>query len=334
MQRSLAENVKLYAFPSTFLIPFLIEPWVTIYVPMKIGRLLVRTHKEIQGRLAESYYELCVFDLGRYADILLNVFLGILVFWFPGGYINILFYGMAASHTWIYCFDHYKVLHCIPLTKIVSKEVDDWAQVMMAGLCGMILAALVFKSNCEPYNMHGYCMKSWDLIFFSVFAGVAHFLFHCFLLGTLVPYLGGKIEARRLEREDQRLEMEKVDKKTFEEVALSDPYTWFSANPVHCLRSKFVHEDGKDGKGFCRFASPGKEHLLMENKEINCYFTSDEAEVEDFDEKDNMKNFGRFVHRGVTEAGHALVDKGKDVVAKIRSKPSNSDVTESKSEPP
>ena len=31
------------------------------------------------------------FDLGRYADILLNVFLVILIFYFPGGYIGTLF---------------------------------------------------------------------------------------------------------------------------------------------------------------------------------------------------------------------------------------------------
>lgn len=301
MQRSLAENVKLYAFPSTFLIPFLIEPFVTIYVPLKLGHLIVRTHREIQGRLAESYYELCVFDLGRYADILLNVFLGILVFWFPGGYIRILFYGMAGSHLWIYCFDHYKVLHCIPLTKIVNKGVDDWAQVMMAGLCGMILSALVFKSNCEPYNFHGYCLQGYDLIYATVFAGVSHFILHCFLLGTLVPLLGGKIEAKRLEKEDPSIQ-QAIDKVTFKECAEAEAFSWFSSNPVHCLRSKFLHKNTPH----CRFVSPGKEHFLELNPSINCYFESAEAEVEDFDEGDNVRNLGETLKRGVTETFNKL----------------------------
>jgi hypothetical protein len=302
MQRSLAENVKLYAFPGTMLIPFLIEPIVTIYVPLKIGRLVVRTHREIQGRLAESLYELCIFDLGRYADILLNIFLGILIFWFPGGFTCILFYGMAGSHAWIYCFDHYKVLHCIPLTKIVSKEVDDWAQVIMAGLCGMILSALVFKSNCEPYNMHGYCMQGYDLIYATVFAGVGHFVLHLFLLGTLVPYLGDKIEQRRLAAGDQK-EKDAIDNMTFDQVATDEAFTWFSSNPVHCLRSKFVHKDAP----YCRYVSPGKEHLLEQNTKINCYFTDKEAEVEDFDEKDNIKNFASFTHQAA-----------KDIYARIK----------------
>jgi hypothetical protein len=296
MQRSLAENVKLYAFPSTFLIPFLIEPIATIYAPFKLGQLIVRTHREIQGRLAESYYALCIFDLGRYADILLNVFLGILVFWFPGGYTCILFYGMAGSHLWIYCFDHYKVLHCIPLTKIVSKEVDEWAQVIMAALCGMILSALVFKSNCEPYNMHGYCMQGYDLIYATVFAGLGHFVLHLFLLGTLVPYLGDKIEQRRLAADDAN-ERQKIDDLTFEDIAKDDAYTWFNSNPVHCLRSKFVHTD----KPYCRYASPGKEHLLEVNEKINCFFSDKEAEIEDYDEKDNVRNFGSFVKQGAKD---------------------------------
>lgn len=47
-------------------------------------------------------------DIGRYADILLNIILGILIFYFPGGYTWTLFLGMAASHVWIYLFDYYK----------------------------------------------------------------------------------------------------------------------------------------------------------------------------------------------------------------------------------
>merc|ERR550514_2267135 len=55
MQRLLGENTYSYAFPSTFLIPFLIEPFITIYVPLKIGILIVRSHPEIAGGAAEEY---------------------------------------------------------------------------------------------------------------------------------------------------------------------------------------------------------------------------------------------------------------------------------------
>lgn len=55
MQRSLAENTYAYAFPSTYLIPFLIEPFPTILAPLWIGRLIVRSHPEVQGLDAEEW---------------------------------------------------------------------------------------------------------------------------------------------------------------------------------------------------------------------------------------------------------------------------------------
>merc|ERR1719327_2370329 len=142
MQRSLGENTYAYAWPSTFFLCFVLEPFVTIWIPHYIGKIVVRTHPEINGTCAEAYMAAFEFDMGRYADILLNVFLGILIFWFPGGYIWSLFYGMSFSHVVIYAFDHYRVLNVIPSVKIVSKQVDWWAQVCMVGCCGMILGCL------------------------------------------------------------------------------------------------------------------------------------------------------------------------------------------------
>merc|ERR1719158_1639802 len=149
MQRSLGGNTYAYAFPSTFLIPFLIEPIVTVLVPYQLGRLIIRTHNEIKGEDAEAYIAAFDFDLGRYADILLNVFLGILIFYFPGGYTWSLFYGMFISHVVIYIFDHWRVLNVIPSVKIISRAVDWWAHVVLAACCALILSILVFKANCE-----------------------------------------------------------------------------------------------------------------------------------------------------------------------------------------
>merc|ERR1719456_1732942 len=156
MQRSLAENTYRYAWPSTFLVPFLIEPVITVLIPYQLGKLIIRTHSEIKGATAEAYLAAFEFDLGRYADILLNVFLGILIFYFPGGYTWSLFYGMFFSHIVIYVFDHWRVLDVIPSVKIVSMVVDWWAQVMLAACCAMIMMVLVFKANCESYS--GYCL--------------------------------------------------------------------------------------------------------------------------------------------------------------------------------
>merc|ERR550537_332573 len=84
MQRILAENTFAYSFPSTFLIPFLIEPFITIYFPLKAGQLLVSKHPKVVGWQAEGWLVAAPMEMGRYADILLNVVLGILIFYFPG----------------------------------------------------------------------------------------------------------------------------------------------------------------------------------------------------------------------------------------------------------
>merc|ERR1719453_2846804 len=47
MQRSLGGNTYAYAWPSTFFLCFVIEPFVTILVPLLIGRAIVRAHNEI-----------------------------------------------------------------------------------------------------------------------------------------------------------------------------------------------------------------------------------------------------------------------------------------------
>jgi len=265
MQRSLGENVYRYAWPSTFFLCFVLEPFVTIIVPYLIGRAIIRTHTEIQGACAEAYLAAFEFDLGRYADILLNVFLGILIFYFPGGYIWTLFFAMCFSHCFIYCFDHWRVLSVIPLVKITSMEADLAAQVVMGGCCAVILACLAFKANCESYS--GYCMQGSPLLITCTIVGLAHFLVHTLLVFYVVPKLG-------LDPVDLNSDHHLAT--TFQTAAGKEPRTWFSANPIHCLRSQLLHKD----EPHCRLAMWGKEHYLEVNPEIGCHFLDQAAATE------------------------------------------------------
>merc|ERR1719160_2406492 len=122
IQRSLAESAYAYAWPSTFLIPFLLEPFITIILPLYLGKWVLRSHREFRGRTAESNLAAAEFEMGRYADIVLNVTLGILIFFFPGGYTHSLFFFMAVSHVFIYYFDHYRVLRTIPACTFLSMR--------------------------------------------------------------------------------------------------------------------------------------------------------------------------------------------------------------------
>jgi len=265
MQRILAENVKAYCFPATFLIPFLIEPFITVYLPYKIGQCMVRTHPEWTGRDAELWMVAFEFDMGRYGDLLLNMLLGVLIFFFPGGYTLMLFFGMAFSHMYIYAFDHCRVIRTIPKCVYSNMQVDWWAQFMLAPITATILTALVYKANCQGW---GYCIRSMRLLEACTGAFFLHFAVHVLLLLKVVPALT-KTPTPSADLDDQ----------TFVDCAKEYPCSWFSANPIHCLRSKYIYEDSPP----CSYYILGKEHLQQVNEAINCYFQDDIAEEESYD---------------------------------------------------
>ena len=53
MQRILVGNTKRCYFPSTFLIPFIVEPTITANGPLLVGQWLVRNHPEWVDRDVE-----------------------------------------------------------------------------------------------------------------------------------------------------------------------------------------------------------------------------------------------------------------------------------------
>lgn len=323
MQRSLAENTFLYAFPSTFLIPFLIEPIITIWVPLKLGQLIVRTHPEIMGPAAEGWLVSAPMEMGRYADILLDVLLGLLIFYFPGGYTHTLFFAMAGSHVFIYAFDHYRVLRTIPSCIFASFDVEWCAQAMLAPCCGLILSVLVFKSNCEG---HGYCLQDKPLVAACTGAFILHTIVHWLLLIYVVPRFG--IQAKDALNTD-------IYKEVNEKLACS----WFSANPVHCLRSRYIYNHNPP----CGYFVSGKEHLLTANPAIGCFFNDECVEAEDFDDleimtsirstlgsgRDLLSKMGQSVKNVHNSAKTALSARSKATVSS-RSNASSDDVNVSK----
>mmetsp|Transcript_163213 Transcript_163213/g.518641 ORF Transcript_163213/g.518641 Transcript_163213/m.518641 type:complete len:948 (-) Transcript_163213:99-2942(-) len=254
MQRSLAENTYGYAFPSTYLIPFLIEPFPTIIAPLLLGRLLVRTHPEVQGKAAAEWVAMCPMEMGRYADLLLNAILGILIFYFPGGYTWRLFLAMAACHMWIYSFDHFRVLRAIPACTFASYDIEFAAQAILAPIIGIIAACLVFKSNCEP-GMH--CLTGPPLVGICTLGWLVHTVIHLAVLNYVIPMFG-KAQPEEDPAKDE----------TFTTLSSRMPCSWFTANPVHCLRSKHKYKHSPP----CSFFVVGKEQYMKTNEKIGCHF--------------------------------------------------------------
>jgi len=267
MQRIMAKSAYEYAWPSTFLIPFLIEPFALVIGPLVFGTWIVRSHPEITGKAAEDFLAAPPMDLGRYADIMLNMFLGMFFFYFPGGRTHNLFFGMVGAHLWIYAFDYVRVLRSMKAFYFASMTVEWWVQWVLGVGCGFILSCIVFKANCQGY---GYCLEGRNL--FAAWAGsfLLHVLVHTLLLTFWVPRWG-------LKDEDQVPHPEG----TYKDVNTRISCSWFNSNMVHCLRSKYIFEHDMP----CLYQQVGREHLLEINDELGCHFHCFPKASEEYDVK-------------------------------------------------
>lgn len=276
MQQELGREVYMFAWPATFLIPFLIEPLVTVYAPFKLMEYIVRSHREISHATAEAYLSAVPFDLSRYADINLNIMLAVLIFFFPGGYTLPLFAGLVFSHMFIYCYDQWRILRSSPSCYFSTMQVDWWVQWILSIPCGLILSALVFKARSGPadwlpalqedglqWGLHGFQRRidghlessaDAELLSEAAAAFLLHVIVHTLLLLYVVPLFG------RPDKEPSTQAYETCSRRLAS--------SFFSTNPVHCLRSSYVYGHSPP----CDFRVRGKEHLLRPNPKIGCYF--------------------------------------------------------------
>jgi hypothetical protein len=273
MQRELGENTVAYAWPATFLIPFLIEPLAAVFMPYMLMILLVRSHSDIHTAASEAYLASIPFDLSRYADIHLNVILAVLILFFPGGHNLTIFFGLAVAHVWIYVYDHVRVLRFCPGFTYASKDVDWWAQWMLAFPCALLLSIFTWKCNQDmEFKMSKMIFgplgdpqeSSIGILTMLVAAFLGHVWLHTWLLQTVVPMFGIKHECEGPED-------------TYRGCAERLPCSWFTSNPVHFLRSDYIYEHDPP----ITFCQQGKEHLLVKNEKVGQYFEDKIAQPED-----------------------------------------------------
>merc|ERR1712048_1233315 len=193
--------------------PFVAEPVFAIFIPYHIMMLLLRSHKGVRGREAEKSLEIFIpMDLARYGDLLLNVTLTSLMFFFPAGEMLKLLLALIISHTFVYCYDKYRVLRAVPAFCFAGTGADERAQNILVLPCGFIAACIVFKGHCmsmSPLWIDGYLLFA-----LCVTAFVLHVSVHLWLLNHIVPKFG--------RREKQQAS------ESYAEVATDTPCTWFS----------------------------------------------------------------------------------------------------------
>lgn len=275
MQRELGTNLKEYSFPGTFLIPFLLEPIVAVYLPWQIITLVVRARR-IGITAAEEFLRSTPYDLSRYADIHLNVILAVLILFFPGGYNMHMFFGLAASHIWIYLYDHFRALRFSPAFVYASMDVDFVAQWMFSLPCAFLLAAFLFKLEIEQDfaltkaafgpKLGDPEVSSTGVVLLLCLACLVHVAVHTWLLKRLVPLFGITPAASECPGESYR--------ECAERLACS----FITANPVHCLRSRYIHKHDPP----IAWCMKGKEHLMEYNPEVGQHFQDGMAETETY----------------------------------------------------
>merc|ERR1719409_381319 len=82
-----------------------------------------------------------------------------------------------------------------------------------------------------------------------------HIVVHIMLLLYVVPLFGAMCDDKQADD-------------TYKDMAQHVAATFFSTNPIHCLRSRFIHEHNPP----CNHWVPGKDHLMQQNEDIGSYF--------------------------------------------------------------
>jgi len=262
LPREVGSQYLFYAL-GTFPIPAIVEPWVTIYLPYQLMTLIVRSHR-ITGERAESYLGAFRMDLSRYADLLLNLILMSVAFFLPSGYIFQLFLLLVVSHIGIYCFDHWRVLRSVPSCIFTSLKVDKCAQVLLSIPCAVLLTNAVWRLRCEVFKGK-YCDDSAKLVRVCVLTFFGHIIIHVVIVLCVIPLFKKKVEPGTQNYKDH--------------CARRLPASWFSCNPIHCLRSKYHYKHNPP----CDYWVPGKEHLLRVNEDLGLYFHDVAMEGETFE---------------------------------------------------
>jgi len=266
MQKSVGKLLFAYCWPATFFVPFLAEPLIFLWLPRHIGMLFVRANAHLRGKLAEQALSRIVMDQTRYGDVLVNVVVVCFIPFFAPAYVLPAFGALVFSHAFIYLYDHYKVVRGVARFWFVGVDVNRKAQTLFSITNGLLLSAVVFKLNQmsgRKDRLGSGILQGYTLGACLALAFLSHCVVHVFVVGLVIP----RLAARQIQSDPSE---------TYAACARRTPCTWFSSNPVHCLRSKHVFRDNPP-QGF---HVVGKEASLRPNPKIGAHYDPAEQAAE------------------------------------------------------
>ncbi|CAE7752976.1 unnamed protein product [Symbiodinium sp. CCMP2592] len=254
LRAKLGERLYAYNFPSCFLLPFLCEALFTVILPYHVYSKLVGS-QPISQRGADACLLPITFDMARYADVVLNMTQATVSLFFSPGYVWPTFIFLFLSHLFVYAWDHYRVLRHVRQFRFSSYRTEKVAQRLLA-LPGASLAA------CVMFQLYQVQAVRPTTKFAAVVAlsapALLHIAFYMLVLEYAVPWLGRTAHVPAMQR--------------YSEVAKIFPGNFFNMNPVHCLRSRYLHNHHPP----CIFYQIGKEHLLEPNPKLGLFYSAPE----------------------------------------------------------
>lgn len=270
LQRAIFDQLFSYLYPGCLVLGFLAEPFALGFVPYFYYVAIVRSRADVSQNDAEESLACQAFDLSRYGDISINVMLCLCMCAFTYRALWQLFFFLFLSHLCIYLWDKFRLVRLSQTTHFAMAYTDRCA-FYLGGICPATLAAVLvwryyelffwstksIHSGAEARVQHKHCII-WALLAFFV-----HFGGHC-LLTTL--FVEGNHNTNETKGKDKTI--------TYREVSAMRPRTYFSTNPVHCLRSKYIY--GKRGfagsEAPCLPYLPGKIHLIVKNEDVGVFY--------------------------------------------------------------
>jgi len=216
----------------------------------------VRADPTCTYRDAEEALVCPEFDMGHYADVVIGVTLCTLLLSFSSYVLLPIFCCMLITLVWLYFWDKYRVLRLSRKTPFSSNHLEVVAEDLFCVPFGFLAMVVVWRAFEVNYINLDAKYVPW-LCFCA-------FVFHI-IIQLFVQHVVTASAAQKLKKE--------LSTRTFEEVATRTACSWFNANPIHCLRSKYIH--CRDPP--CVPYLLGKEHLLMRNVEAGAFFDGDQC---------------------------------------------------------
>lgn len=223
LQKFGGEMLCTYNVWGCFILPFVIEPLVAVYLPYHLGSLVVRS-RAVPYRDAVALLACGPPDLSRYADVVMNATLMVLTLFLASGYVWMSMLALLVGLGLVYAYDRARALRLSARFRFSTDLVDVSAHRMLALPCAVLAACFVFQLRL----MRAFGLSDGWTFAFTACAFAAHFSLHQCLLSCIF---------------DARRDPPRICIATYAELSRGCGVNWFTGNKVHCLRTQYLCKD-------------------------------------------------------------------------------------------